>query len=68
MLFKDRKYEKASKRYEKGVKNIEYDNFFSEEEKKQVNVLKVSCNLNNAAYEALHEGDGNREHECEGVV
>ncbi|CAH1431957.1 unnamed protein product [Lactuca virosa] len=49
MLFKAGKYEKASKRYEKGVKYIDYDASFSEEEKKQAKVLKVSCNLNNAA-------------------
>ncbi|CAI9297453.1 unnamed protein product [Lactuca saligna] len=49
VLFKAGKYEKASKRYEKGVKYIDYDTSFSEEEKKQAKVLKVSCNLNNAA-------------------
>lgn len=49
MLFKAGKYERASKRYEKGVKYIDYDASFSEEEKKQAKVLKVSCNLNNAA-------------------
>lgn len=31
------------------AKFIEYDTSFSEEEKKQSKVLKVSCNLNNAA-------------------
>ncbi|MQL70377.1 hypothetical protein Taro_002706 [Colocasia esculenta] len=49
VLFKLGKYAKASKRYEKGAKFIEYDSSFSEEEKKQSKVLKVSCNLNNAA-------------------
>ncbi|XP_073039272.1 LOW QUALITY PROTEIN: peptidyl-prolyl cis-trans isomerase FKBP62-like [Primulina eburnea] len=48
-LFKAGKYERASKRYEKAVKYIEYDTSFSEEEKKQSKALKVSCNLNNAA-------------------
>ncbi|KAM0071201.1 putative peptidylprolyl isomerase [Helianthus debilis subsp. tardiflorus] len=48
-LFKAGKYLKASKRYEKAVKYIEYDTSFDDEEKKQAKVLKVSCNLNNAA-------------------
>ncbi|KAF8391899.1 hypothetical protein HHK36_022239 [Tetracentron sinense] len=48
-LFKAGKYAKASKRYEKAAKFIEYDSNFSEEEKKQAKVLKVTCNLNNAA-------------------
>ncbi|KAI3514522.1 hypothetical protein L1887_12991 [Cichorium endivia] len=49
MLFKAGKYLRASKRYEKAVKYIEYDTSFGEEEKKQAKILKVSCNLNNAA-------------------
>ncbi|KAL6009521.1 70 kDa peptidyl-prolyl isomerase [Asimina triloba] len=49
VLFKAGKYAKASKRYEKAAKFVEYDNTFSEEEKKQSKVLKVTCNLNNAA-------------------
>ncbi|XP_044494603.1 peptidyl-prolyl cis-trans isomerase FKBP62-like [Mangifera indica] len=48
-LFKAGKYAKASKRYEKGVKYIEFDSTFSEEEKKQAKTLKVACNLNDAA-------------------
>ncbi|OAY80936.1 Peptidyl-prolyl cis-trans isomerase FKBP62 [Ananas comosus] len=48
-LFKAGKYAKASKRYEKAAKYVEYDSSFSEEEKKQSKVLKVTCNLNNAA-------------------
>ncbi|CAN1269315.1 Peptidyl-prolyl cis-trans isomerase FKBP65 [Linum perenne] len=47
--FKAGKYIKASKRYEKAVKYIDYDTSFSDEEKKQSKVLKVACNLNNAA-------------------
>ncbi|KAK7339107.1 hypothetical protein VNO77_19751 [Canavalia gladiata] len=49
VLFKAGKYARASKRYEKAVKYIEYDSSFSEEEKKQARTLKVACNLNNAA-------------------
>ncbi|XVF21316.1 hypothetical protein REPUB_Repub12eG0080600 [Reevesia pubescens] len=49
VLFKAGKYVRASKRYEKAVKYIEYDSSFSEEEKKQAKALKVACNLNNAA-------------------
>ncbi|KAJ4955709.1 hypothetical protein NE237_012492 [Protea cynaroides] len=48
-LFKAGKYARASKRYEKAAKFIEYDSSFGEEEKKQAKVLKVTCNLNNAA-------------------
>ncbi|KOM58390.1 hypothetical protein LR48_Vigan11g142400 [Vigna angularis] len=48
-LFKAGKYARASKRYEKAVKFIEYDTSFSEEEKKSSKTLKVACNLNNAA-------------------
>nr|XP_043612277.1 peptidyl-prolyl cis-trans isomerase FKBP62-like [Erigeron canadensis] len=48
-LFKKQKYERALKRYEKALSFIEYDSTFSEDEKKQARVLKISCNLNNAA-------------------
>lgn len=49
VLFKAGKYARASKRYEKAVKYIEFDTSFGEEEKKQTKALKVACNLNNAA-------------------
>ncbi|KAI3806174.1 hypothetical protein L1987_22069 [Smallanthus sonchifolius] len=48
-FFKAGKYNKAVKRYEKAAKYIEYDTNFEEEEKKQAKVLKITCNLNNAA-------------------
>ncbi|XP_074287261.1 70 kDa peptidyl-prolyl isomerase-like [Silene latifolia] len=48
-LFKAGKYVRASKRYEKAAKYIEHDTSFSDEEKKQSKLLKISCNLNNAA-------------------
>ncbi|XP_050292660.1 peptidyl-prolyl cis-trans isomerase FKBP62-like [Quercus robur] len=48
-LFKVGKYERASKRYEKAVRFIEYDSSFSEVEKQLAKVLKITCNLNNAA-------------------
>lgn len=48
-LFKAGKYLRASKRYEKAAKYIEYDNSFSEEQKTQSKTLKITCNLNNAA-------------------
>ncbi|KAL0889907.1 hypothetical protein Bca101_013890 [Brassica carinata] len=48
-LFKAGKYARASKRYERGVKYIEYDSSFDEEEKKKAKALKIACNLNNAA-------------------
>ncbi|XP_057795094.1 peptidyl-prolyl cis-trans isomerase FKBP62-like [Salvia miltiorrhiza] len=47
--FRAGKYERASQRYGKAVGFIEYDSSFSEEEKEQAKVLKVSCNLNDAA-------------------
>lgn len=49
VLFKAGKYERASKRYEKAVRFIEYDSSFSDEEKQQAKALKIACNLNNAA-------------------
>ncbi|XP_015886778.3 70 kDa peptidyl-prolyl isomerase [Ziziphus jujuba] len=49
VLFKAGKYLRASKRYEKAVKFIEYDSSFSDEEKQQTRMLKITCNLNNAA-------------------
>ncbi|TYJ19888.1 hypothetical protein E1A91_A09G222400v1 [Gossypium mustelinum] len=48
-LIKAGKFERASKRYEKAVSFIEYDSSFNDEEKKQAKLLKVNCNLNNAA-------------------
>ncbi|MFS7989033.1 putative peptidylprolyl isomerase [Helianthus anomalus] len=48
-LFKKQKYERASKRYEKALSFIEYDSAFSDDEKQRSKLLKVSCNLNNAA-------------------
>ncbi|KAJ0502687.1 putative peptidylprolyl isomerase [Helianthus annuus] len=48
-LFKKQKYERASKRYEKALSFIEYDSAFTDDEKQQAKLLKVSCNLNNAA-------------------
>uniref|UniRef100_A0A2N9G5B4 peptidylprolyl isomerase n=1 Tax=Fagus sylvatica TaxID=28930 RepID=A0A2N9G5B4_FAGSY len=49
VLFKAGKYARASKKYEKAVKYIEYDSAFEEEDKKQAKALKVACNLNDAA-------------------
>lgn len=49
VLFKAGKYVRASKRYEKAVSFIDYDSLFSDDEKQQAKLLKVSCNLNNAA-------------------
>ncbi|WOK94503.1 70 kDa peptidyl-prolyl isomerase-like [Canna indica] len=48
-LFKSGKYVRACKRYEKAAKFVDYDNNFTEEEKKQSKALKAACNLNNAA-------------------
>jgi len=48
-LFKSGKYARASKRYEKAAKFVDYDTSFSEDEKKLSKQLKITCNLNNAA-------------------
>ncbi|KAJ7570465.1 hypothetical protein O6H91_01G120900 [Diphasiastrum complanatum] len=48
-LFKLGKYERAAKKYEKAAKLVEHDSTFTDEQKKQAKILKVSCNLNNAA-------------------
>ncbi|XP_048435966.1 70 kDa peptidyl-prolyl isomerase-like [Pyrus x bretschneideri] len=48
-LFKAGKHERASKRYEKAVRFVEYDSTFSDEEKQRAKVLKITCNLNDAA-------------------
>ncbi|XLS85408.1 hypothetical protein HN51_035574, partial [Arachis hypogaea] len=48
-LFRAGKYAKASKRYEKAIKFIEYDTNFSIKEKKSAKDLKIACNLNDAA-------------------
>ncbi|KAL2652977.1 hypothetical protein R1flu_021105 [Riccia fluitans] len=49
VLFKIQKYARATKKYEKAAKLIEYDSGFDDEQKKRAKVLKVTCNLNNAA-------------------
>ncbi|XP_022979737.1 peptidyl-prolyl cis-trans isomerase FKBP62-like [Cucurbita maxima] len=49
VLFKAGKYARASSRYEKAVRYIEYDTSFNDEEKQQCKALKILCNLNNAA-------------------
>ncbi|CAM6018916.1 unnamed protein product [Sphagnum balticum] len=48
-LFKVGKYARASKKYEKAFKFVEYDSGFDDAQKKQGKSLKVTCNLNNAA-------------------
>ncbi|XP_045821284.1 70 kDa peptidyl-prolyl isomerase-like [Trifolium pratense] len=48
-LFKAGKHERASKRYEKAIKYIEYDSAFGDKEKQQAKALKITCNLNDAA-------------------
>ncbi|KAJ7557778.1 hypothetical protein O6H91_04G009500 [Diphasiastrum complanatum] len=48
-LFKVGKYARAAKKYEKAAKLVEYDSTFNDDQKKHGKILKVSCNLNNAA-------------------
>ena len=47
-LFKQGKYNRASKRYTKAAGYIEHDHEFSDEEKASAKKLKLSCHLNNA--------------------
>lgn len=49
LLFKAQNFRRASKKYEKAVKYIEFDHTFSDDEKCHANTLRLSCNLNNAA-------------------
>lgn len=48
-LYKEGKYSRASKKYTKACKLIDYDSQFGDEEKKQSKALQLACNLNNAA-------------------
>ncbi|KAK1365961.1 peptidyl-prolyl cis-trans isomerase FKBP65 [Heracleum sosnowskyi] len=49
VLFKVGKFWRASRKYEKASKYVEYDHSFSADEKCQANALQISCHLNNAA-------------------
>ncbi|KAF5750318.1 hypothetical protein HS088_TW03G00652 [Tripterygium wilfordii] len=49
LLFKSGKFPRASKKYEKAAKYIEFDHSFTEDEKHRANGLRLSCHLNNAA-------------------
>ncbi|KAL5540767.1 hypothetical protein UlMin_044090 [Ulmus minor] len=68
VLFKVGKYARASKRYDKTVKFIEYDTSFSEVEKKQAKALKVACNLNNVACKLKLENYKQAENLCTKVL
>lgn len=43
------RWQRALKKYKKGVELIEHDDQFSDQEKKQSSEIKKSCNLNLAA-------------------
>ncbi|KAJ1404534.1 Tetratricopeptide-like helical domain superfamily [Sesbania bispinosa] len=49
LLFKAENFRRASNKYEKAVKYIEFDHSFSDDEKRHANSLRLSCNLNKAA-------------------
>ncbi|XP_073062305.1 70 kDa peptidyl-prolyl isomerase-like [Primulina eburnea] len=49
LLFRDGKFELASRKYEEGSKLIEYNHSFNHEEQQEANSLGVLCYLNNAA-------------------
>ncbi|KAK8565161.1 hypothetical protein V6N12_058735 [Hibiscus sabdariffa] len=61
VLFKAGKYVKASKRYEKAVKYIDYDTSFSEEEKKQAKALKLDLVVKLTVACHAYEGFGVQE-------
>ncbi|XP_027350380.1 peptidyl-prolyl cis-trans isomerase FKBP65-like isoform X4 [Abrus precatorius] len=49
MLFKAQNFRRASKKYVKAIKYIEFDHSFSDDQKRHANTLRLSCYLNNAA-------------------
>ncbi|XP_069145780.1 peptidyl-prolyl cis-trans isomerase FKBP15-1 isoform X2 [Solanum lycopersicum] len=49
VLFKDGKFQCASRKYEKASKFIQFDHSFNNDEKFRANTLRLSCYLNNAA-------------------
>ncbi|XP_070021299.1 70 kDa peptidyl-prolyl isomerase isoform X5 [Nicotiana tabacum] len=49
VLFKDGKFQCASRKYDKALKFIQFDHSFNDNEKCQSNTLRFSCYLNNAA-------------------
>ncbi|KAL8481020.1 hypothetical protein ACS0TY_027527 [Phlomoides rotata] len=66
--FRQGKYQRASKRYESAVGFIDYDHSFNEEEKEKAKVLKISCNLNNAACKLKLRNDKEAEKLCTKVL
>ncbi|XP_044505306.1 70 kDa peptidyl-prolyl isomerase-like [Mangifera indica] len=49
LLFRAGKFWRASKKYEKAAKIVEFDHSFTDDEKHTANDLRLSCYLNNAA-------------------
>ncbi|KAL8095194.1 hypothetical protein AgCh_036591 [Apium graveolens] len=49
VLFKAGKYWRASRKYEKASKYVEYDHSFNADDKCRAKALQLSCHLNNAA-------------------
>ncbi|XP_059298086.1 70 kDa peptidyl-prolyl isomerase-like [Lycium ferocissimum] len=49
VLFKDGKFQCASRKYEKASKFIQFDHSFNEDEKCRAKTLRLSCYLNDAA-------------------
>ncbi|KAI9114981.1 hypothetical protein K1719_013994 [Acacia pycnantha] len=47
--FKAGKYDRATRRYKKAMRFIEFDSSFTDEENEQTKALKISINLNDAA-------------------
>ncbi|KAG6641122.1 hypothetical protein CIPAW_09G051100 [Carya illinoinensis] len=49
VLFEAGKFWRASRKYEKAAKYVEFDHAFTDDEKSTANALWLSCNLNSAA-------------------
>ncbi|KAI8835746.1 hypothetical protein BC829DRAFT_406259, partial [Chytridium lagenaria] len=49
VYFKDGKVRSAARKYEKALKNFQYENNLAADEKKRVNTMKLPCHLNLAA-------------------
>nr|XP_018625121.1 peptidyl-prolyl cis-trans isomerase FKBP65-like isoform X2 [Nicotiana tomentosiformis] len=49
VLFKEGKFQCASRKYDQALKFIQFDHSFNSDEKCQSNTLRLSCYLNNAA-------------------
>ncbi|XP_031281283.1 70 kDa peptidyl-prolyl isomerase-like [Pistacia vera] len=68
LLFRAGKYWRASKKYEKAAKFIEFDHSFTDDEKHIANALRLSCYLNNAACKLKLEEHSEASRLCTKVI